>query len=163
MGDEYEFPGRVYLSVKPYQLVSGDRVVYAVDTSMLDPGQFQVDEDNYPLGSNMHRHRPEFDTPENINLALLGIPYAVRDGVGGLRRTVAYQGIIPPEALIPVEAYESVEGSRWDRRIEPPKMEFESKDLRRYLNAEEQRRAEEEREKQRQWEATSKNRSTGDI
>jgi len=162
MGDEYEFPGRVYLAVEPYWY-GGDQVVYAVDTSMLDPSMFQVDEDNYPIGPGNHRHRPELDTPENINLALLGLPSATRDGVSGLRRTVAYQGIIPPEALIPVEVYESDEGSGSDRRIELPKMEFESKNLRRYLDAEAQRKAEENREKQRQWEATSKNMSIGDV
>ncbi len=157
MGDEYEFPGRVYLSVEPY-FYNGDQVVYAVDTSMLDPQLFQVDEDNYPIGAGRNWHRPELDTPENINLALTGL-LGRRGGVSGLKRTVAYQGIIPAKALIPIEAYESAENSMGRRRIEAPKMKFESKKLGEFLEAEKRRRAEEERERQRQHRPLS----TGEI
>jgi len=82
-GEEYHFPGRVYLSVDP-SWYSGEQVVYAVDTTMLDPERFQVDEDNYPPGEGRQRHRPELDTPENINLALTGLP-GQASGVSGLR------------------------------------------------------------------------------
>src|SRR5665213_2288399 len=54
---EYEFPGRDYLSVKPWKQQTGENVIYAVDTSVLDPSLFQVDEDNYPLGAEYRKHR----------------------------------------------------------------------------------------------------------
>jgi len=150
---DYEFPGRNYLSVIPLTQRRGENVIYAVDTSVLDPSLFQVDEDNYPLGAgNRKKHKPELDTPENINKGLRGDLQPSESGVAGFQQTVAYQGIIPPEALAPVDAYVENGGSR--RMIDVPKMIFESKKFREFLDKEKQRREKEELEKARQRETT---------
>ena len=144
---EYNFPGRNYLSVSPWTQQEGENVIYAVDTSLLDPNLVQVDEDNYPLGSDYREHRPELDTPENINKAFLNDKQPSASGVAGYKQTVAYQGVIPPEALVPIDAY--VMGSGDIRRgAEVPRMLFQSQRFKEFLDQERVRRAVADKERQ---------------